>query len=216
MATLSSTLAWKIPWTEEPGRLQSMVLQRVRYDWATSLSHREQPMHTTSFMERFSLSQVCIFSAGYCREICLMWTGVSWQKQCSHPLGFPGGWDDKESACSGGDLGLIPGLGRCPGEENGNPLQDPCLENSMGQGAWQATVHGGCKKSDTTEWLNFLSFFHPLKLECFTLKLTWENSLGVVSLFTAVSSWHNQLTFQTETLCLDLLTRSSSKEHLGS
>ena len=38
MATHSSTLAWKIPWTEEPGRLQSMVSQRVRHDWATSLS----------------------------------------------------------------------------------------------------------------------------------------------------------------------------------
>ena len=38
MATHSSTLAWKIPWTEEPGRLQSMGSQRVRHDWATSLS----------------------------------------------------------------------------------------------------------------------------------------------------------------------------------
>ena len=38
MATHSSTLAWKIPWTEEPGRLQSMGLQRVRHDWATPLS----------------------------------------------------------------------------------------------------------------------------------------------------------------------------------
>ena len=38
MATHSSTLAWKIPWTEEPGRLQPMGLQRVRHDWATSLS----------------------------------------------------------------------------------------------------------------------------------------------------------------------------------
>ena len=38
MATHSSTLAWKIPWTEEPGRLQSMGLQRVGHDWATSLS----------------------------------------------------------------------------------------------------------------------------------------------------------------------------------
>ena len=38
MATHSSTLAWKIPWTEEPGRLQSMGLQRVIHDWATSLS----------------------------------------------------------------------------------------------------------------------------------------------------------------------------------
>ena len=37
--------------------------------------------------------------------------------------GFPGGSDCKESTCNAGDLGLIPGLGRCPGEENGNPLQ---------------------------------------------------------------------------------------------
>ena len=37
MATHSSTLAWKIPWTEEPGRLQSIGSQRVRHDWATSL-----------------------------------------------------------------------------------------------------------------------------------------------------------------------------------
>ena len=38
MATHSSTLAWKFPWTEEPGRLQSMGSRRVRHDWATSLS----------------------------------------------------------------------------------------------------------------------------------------------------------------------------------
>ena len=37
--------------------------------------------------------------------------------------GFSGGSDGKESACNAGDLGLIPGLGRSPGEENGNPLQ---------------------------------------------------------------------------------------------
>ena len=39
MATHSSTLAWRIPWREEPGRLQSMGLQRVGHDWATSLTH---------------------------------------------------------------------------------------------------------------------------------------------------------------------------------
>ena len=44
-----------------------------------------------------------------------------------------------------GDLGLIPGLGRSPGEGNGYPLQYCCLENSMGRGAWQATVHGVTK-----------------------------------------------------------------------
>ena len=48
------------------------------------------------------------------------------------------GSNGKESA---GDLGLIPGLGRSPGEGNGNPLQYSCLENPMDRGAWWATVH---------------------------------------------------------------------------
>ena len=53
----------------------------------------------------------------------------------------PGGSDNKESACNAGDLGLIPGLGRSPGEGNGNPLQHSCLENPMDRGAWWATIH---------------------------------------------------------------------------
>ena len=53
-----------------------------------------------------------------------------------------------------GDLGSIPGLGRSPGEGNGNPLQYSGLENSMDRGAWQATVHGGLKESDMTERLS--------------------------------------------------------------
>ena len=52
------------------------------------------------------------------------------------PLGLPGSSDGKASACSEGDLGSIPGLGRSPGEGNGNPLQYSCLENSMDGGAW--------------------------------------------------------------------------------
>ena len=52
------------------------------------------------------------------------------------------GSDCKESGCNAEDLVLIPGLGRSPGEGNGYPLQYSCLENSMGRGAWQATVHG--------------------------------------------------------------------------
>ena len=51
-------------------------------------------------------------------------------------LGFPGGSDAEESACSTGDLGLIPGLGRLPGEGNGNLLQYSCLESSMDRGTW--------------------------------------------------------------------------------
>ena len=56
--------------------------------------------------------------------------------------GFPGGSDGKESSCSAGDLGSIPGLGRSPGEGNSNPLQYSCLENPMDRGVWWATVHG--------------------------------------------------------------------------
>ena len=47
----------------------------------------------------------------------------------------------KEFACNAGDVGLIPGLERSPGEENGNPLQDSCLEIPMERRAWWAVVH---------------------------------------------------------------------------
>ena len=60
-------------------------------------------------------------------------------------VGFPGGSDSKASACSAGDPGSIPGSGRSPGEGNGNPLQDSCLENPMDREAWWATVHGVAK-----------------------------------------------------------------------
>ena len=52
----------------------------------------------------------------------------------THPLGFPGGPRDKESAGSVGDVGLIPGWGRSPGEGNGYPLQYSCLENPVDRG----------------------------------------------------------------------------------
>ena len=51
-------------------------------------------------------------------------------------MGFPGGSDDKESDCNAEDLGSILGLGRSPGEGNGNPLQYSCLENPIDGGAW--------------------------------------------------------------------------------
>ena len=55
-------------------------------------------------------------------------------------IGFPCSSVGKESACSAGDPGLIPGLGGSHGEENGNPLQYPCLQNLMDRGAWWAAV----------------------------------------------------------------------------
>ena len=58
------------------------------------------------------------------------------------PQGFPSGSDDEEPACNAGDLGLIPGSGRSPGEGNGYPLQYSCLENSMDRWVWWSPVLG--------------------------------------------------------------------------
>ena len=55
----------------------------------------------------------------------------------------------KESACSAGDEGLIPGLGRSPQVENGNPLQYSCLGNPMDRGAWQTVVQGVAESKHT-------------------------------------------------------------------
>ena len=68
--------------------------------------------------------------------------------------GFPCGLDSKESAWNVGDPGSIPGMGRSPGEGNGNPLQYSCLENSMDRGVWG--------KSDRTEQLRLLPITLPL------------------------------------------------------
>ena len=57
-------------------------------------------------------------------------------------LGVPGGSVVKNPPANAGDSSLIPGLGKSPGEGNGNPLQYSHLENPMDRGTWQATVHG--------------------------------------------------------------------------
>ena len=81
-------------------------------------------------------------------------------------VSFPDGSEGKASACNVGDLGSIPGLGRSPGEGNGNPLQYSCLENPTDRGAWWATVYGVTKSqtqlSDFTSlhfWPQIIFFF---------------------------------------------------------
>ena len=66
-------------------------------------------------------------------------------------MGFPGDSDGKESSCSAGDLGSIPGLGRSPGRKHGNPLEYFCLENPHGQRSLVGYSPQGRKESDTTE-----------------------------------------------------------------
>ena len=68
--------------------------------------------------------------------------------------GFPGGAVVKNPPTNAGDatdVGSIPGSGRSPEGGNGNPLQYSCLENSMDNGAWWATVHGVATSQNTTE-----------------------------------------------------------------
>ena len=83
--------------------------------------------------------------------------------------GFLGGSDSKESACKMGYLDVITESGRSPGEGHGDPLQFPCLENSVDGGAWHAPVHG-VTKSQTTEWLTLSLHFMmqrlPFMLNC--------------------------------------------------
>ena len=97
--------------------------------------------------------------------------------------GFPGSSDGKASAYNVGDPGSIPGLGRSPGEGNGNPLQYSWLENSMDRGAWWATVHGVAKSR--TRLSNFtFKLWSRASLVAQRLKRlpgmweTWVRSLG--------------------------------------
>ena len=81
-----------------------------------------------------------------------------WVLYCWRHLDLPGGSDGKASACSAGDPGLIPGLGRSSREGNGNPLQYSRLENPMDRGAWQATVHGVAKSRTRLNDFTFTFF----------------------------------------------------------
>ena len=73
--------------------------------------------------------------------------------QIQRSKGFPSGSDGKESTCNAGDPGLSPKLRRSPGEENGYPPPDSCLENSMDIGTWWASIHGITKsQTQVSDW----------------------------------------------------------------
>ena len=128
-----STLAWKIPWMDEPGRLQSMGLRRVRHDWATSLSlfifmyWRRNWQPTPVFLPGESQGREAWWAAIY--GVAQSRTRLKQLSSSSNSIpskGFPGGSDGKASVYNEGDPGSIPGSGRYPGEGNGKPLQYCC------------------------------------------------------------------------------------------
>ena len=149
VATHSSALAWKIPWIEEPGRLQSMGSQRVGHDWATSLSlftfthWRRKWQPTPVFLPGESQGRgslvgcVCgvsqsrtrlkwLSSGSRCWKLSFFvhWCWIESQRQSF-------GWSRKGSAYQIGHVGSILGSGRPPGEGSGSPLQYSCLGNPM-------------------------------------------------------------------------------------
>ena len=69
-------------------------------------------------------------------------------------MGFPGGSVVKNPPASTGDMALVPGSGRSPGEGNGNPFQYSCLGNPMDRGAWRAEDYGDTNESDMILQLN--------------------------------------------------------------
>ena len=77
---------------------------------------------------------------------------------------FPGVSGGKEATCNVGGPGSIPGLGRCPGEGNSNPLQCSCLENPMDREACWATVQWGHKELDMTECDILINLGHVILL----------------------------------------------------
>ena len=80
------------------------------------------------------------------RDLKVLYFKPKYIGQCvTHTLGFPNGSVIMNLLANAVDVGLIPRLGRSPGEGNGNPLQYSCLENPMDRGTWQATVHGVTK-----------------------------------------------------------------------
>ena len=92
-----------------------------------------------------------------------------------------GGSEVKASASNAGDPGSIHGLGRSPGEGNGNPLQYSCLENPTDRGAWQATVHGVAKS--WTELSHFTSIQrrpYPNHQNLWTCYFLWQEFTGMI------------------------------------
>ena len=141
----SSSSWW---WTGKPSVLQSMRSQSVGHDWVADYTELiTNIICTNTTMSWFlkccnkplslNVSTPFLSISYFCTCICIL-------------EDFPGS-DSNKLACNPGDLDLISALGRSPGEENGNPLQYSCLENSMDRVAWRMTVHRGPKESDMTE-----------------------------------------------------------------
>ena len=136
MAPHSSILAWKIPWMEEPGRLQSMSLWRDGHNWATSLS-----LFTLMLWRR-------------------QWHPTPVKSHGRRSLVGCSPWGHEESDMTN-QLHFHFSLS-CIGEGNGNPLQCSCLENPRDGGARWAAIYGVTQIRTRLKWLSSSSKLKPL------------------------------------------------------
>ena len=141
------------------------------------------PQHTLDFShemwDQYSLiNTACNYFRNTCRgrakmgkDMLSFWPTlrpltINTQGCCRKYNNHHNGSDSKESAYSVGDLGSIPGLGRSPGGEHGNPLQNSCLENPHGSRTLAGCSPWGRKASDTTERLSTQQkHVHPARVQ---------------------------------------------------
>ena len=125
-----------------------LVIEELRFQEVTG--QESQFLNVTQFSD----CRTCDLPFTLCKSFLLSYkvrmARIDWVLTV---LGYSGGSDSNGSVCNVGDPGSFPELVRSPGEENGNPFQYFCLENSMDTGVWQTVVHRGYKKSDMTEQL---------------------------------------------------------------
>ena len=123
-------------------------------------------------------------------QVRMKWVAIPFFRGSSQPRDQTG---SQESVCNAGDPGLIPGLGRSPGEENGNPLQYLCLEKLMDRGAWRAIVHAITKGRTWLSTHKDMSIFKSIKLfQCWVI-LQWgylqRRSLQQFTWFSCTQIW---------------------------
>ena len=142
MAPHSSTLAWEIPWMEEPGKLQFMGLLRVGHDW----------LHF-----HFSLSPIGEGNGNPLQCSCLENPrdigACGLPSMGSHRVG--NNWSDLAAATVKFCI-----TSNVPRDGNGTPLQCSCLENPVDRGAWWAAVHGVTRSQTRLTSLSLFTFMH--------------------------------------------------------
>ena len=139
---------------------------------------------------------ICQFFIGFSHNKVLLYIHLS--------QGFPGGSEVKASACNAEDLGLILGLGRSPGEGNGNPLQYSCLENPMEGRAWQATVHGVAKSRTRLNYFTFTFTLANASCSTFFIFIFSEGVLLFPKIHTKLLSAGSEVSHKTETIIFEV------------